>query len=441
MPLRLRSLALFLGSVPFVAALLGVLAAFPAAAQRALDLDRIVAVVNDDVIMQSELQARMDLVRGSLEDAGTPLPPEDILARQVLERLVIDHIQIQLAAEAGERVEDEELDRTMADLAARNNLDMAEFRAILEREGHDFAELREEIRQELLVARMHRRFVSSRIGVSPRDIDDYLATLDKQEGGNREYRLGHILIAVPEGASPEEMEASEEEAHALLQELRAGLDFAQAAVTHSDGQQALNGGDLGWRRASELPTLFADLVPRLSTGEVSEPIRSPSGFHLVKIVDSRHGETHLVTQTRARHILITPNEVTSDAEARARLAQLRERIALGDDFSELARAHSDDSGTAAIGGDLGWTVPGSLPLPLSEAIVALGESELSAPLRTELGWHLVQVVERRAYDGTEEVRRAAAARAIRERKFEEELQTWLRQIRQEAYVELRLQEE
>ena len=406
-----------------------------------VDLDRIIAVVNDDVIMQSELLVRIDLIRTGLEESGTPAPPGDVLARQVLERLVVDRIQLQLAQEYGLQIGDDELNRAMDDLAVRNNLSTAEFRDIMERDGYDFAKLREEIRKELLVAQVQQRFVSNRVAVSPRDIDDYLATVEKQGGGNREYRLGHILIAVPEGASPEEIEESRDRVFALLLELRAGLDFSEAALVHSDGQQALKGGDLGWRRASELPTLFADVVPTLSRDETSEPIRSPSGFHIVKVVDIRSGQTHVLTQTRARHILLQPNEVLSESDARARLLQLRERIANGADFAELARAHSDDSGNAAMGGDLGWLGPGDLLPALHEVLDTLEESELSAPFETERGWHILQVVERRAYDGTEEVRRANAVRAIRGRKIEEELQTWIRQIREEAYVEYRIDEE
>ena len=424
-----------------VAAISGLLLALPASSQRVVDLDRIVAVVNDDVIMQSELLVRLDLIRTGLEEAGTPAPPDDVLARQVLERLIVDRIQLQLAEEYDLRIGDDELNRAMDDLAARNNLTTSEFREIMERDGYDFVELREEIRDELLVARVQQQFVGNRVAVSSRDVEDFLATVDKQGGSNREYRLGHILIAVPEGASPEEIGESREKALSLLAELRAGLDFSEAAVVHSDGQQALQGGDLGWRRANELPTLFADSVPDLTAGEISEPIRSPSGFHLVKVMEVRSGQTHVLTQTRARHILLQPNEVVSEADARARLRHLRERIANGADFADLARAHSDDTGNAAMGGDFGWTGPGDLLPAMQSVMDALEESEVSAPFETERGWHIVQVVERRAYDGTEEVRRANAVRAIRGRKVEEELQTWIRRIREEAYVEYRLHDE
>ena len=424
-----------------IAALSGLLFALSAWPQRVSDLDRIVAVVNDDVITQSELLVRMNLVRRGLEEAGNVVPPENVLSRHVLERLIVDRIQLQLAAESGLRVEDDEFNRALDSLAADNDLSPDEFREIMERDGYDFAQLMEEIRNELLVSRVQRHFVSNRVAVSARDVDDYLATVEKQGGGNREYRLGHILIAVPEGASPEEIGESRDRTHALLGELRAGLDFSEAAVLHSDGQQALKGGDLGWRRANELPTLFADVVPALSRGEMSEAIRSPSGFHIVKVLDIQSGQTHVLTQTRARHILLQPNEILSEAGARSRLEHLRERIVNGADFTELARAHSDDSGNAAMGGDLGWVGPGELPPVLHEIMDALEDSELSTPFETERGWHILQVVERRAYDGTEEVRRANARRAIRGRKIEEELQTWIRQIREEAYVEYRFDEE
>ena len=412
-----------------------------ASSQRVVELDRIVAVVNDDLIVHSELVARMDLIRSGLEESGTPVPPAEVFARRVLDRLIVDRIQLQLAAEAGMRIDDERLDRAIANLAARNDLSVAQFREIIERDRYEFGQFREEIREELLIAEAQQRFVGNRITVSSRDVSDHLATLEQQGGGKREYRLGHILIAVPQDPSPEEIAEARRKAQGLLDELRAGLDFAQAAAARSDGRQALEGGDLGWRAANELPTLFADVVPELSHGEVSEPIRSPSGFHIVKLTDTRHGRTHVVTQTHARHILLRPNEVLSDAGAQARLAQLRERVVNGDDFTELARLHSDDPNSAAKGGDLDWVTPGDVHPALQQVMDTLAESELSAPFRTEFGWHIVQVVERRAYDGTEEVRRANAVRAIRSRKLEEELRVWMRQIREEAYVEYRIDEE
>lgn len=422
-------------------AVLGALLPFAAESRRVVEIDRIVAIVNEDVIVRSELTARMEEIRDRLERSGTSVPAEHVLAPRVLERLVMERIQLQLAAESGIRMDDDQINRSVADIAARNGLSLEEFRNLLEQDGYDFAGFREEIRDELLVSQVRRRFVTDRVTVSSRDVDDHLATVERQEGGRYEYRLSHILIAVPDGASPEELASSRDRARALIEELRNGLDFAEAALAHSDGQQALRGGDLGWRRASELPTLFADIVPDLSPGEVSEPIRSPSGFHLIRLTERRSSEIHFVTQTHARHILLRPNEILSAAGAEARLGQLRERIVNGDDFAELARSHSDDPGSAAMGGDLGWLSPGDSPPVFREVLDGLAESGISMPFETEFGWHIVQVVARRNYDGTEEIRRATAVRTIRERKVEEEMQTWLRQIRQEAYVEYRLGEE
>ena len=282
--------------------------------------------------------------------------------------------------------------------------------------------------------------MNNRITVSQRDIDNYLATRKKQAGGGGEYHLAHILIAVPEGASPEEIAAAKVEATEVREGLRDGTGFAQTAVAHSDGQQALNGGDLGWRKAAELPTYFAEAVQSLKKGEISDPLRSPSGFHIVKLIEVKGEQKHVITQTQTRHILVRTNEVTTNDDARNRLEQIRERVLNGASFTELARAHSDDTGSAANGGDLGWINPGDL-LPDFHAVMdSLAPSEISAAFRTQFGWHLVQVLERREYDGTQEVQRARAAKAIRARKVDEELQNWIRQIRDEAYVEYRLEE-
>ena len=419
----------------------GALLPLAAEPQRVVELDRIVAIVNDDVIVRSELTARMEEIRDRLERSGTPVPAEHLLAPRVLERLVMDRIQLQLAAESGIRVDDDQINRSVADIAARNGLSLEEFRMLLEQDGYDFAGFRDEIRDELLVSQVRRRFVTDRVTVSSRDVEDHLATVERQEGGRHEYRLSHILISVPDGASPEEVAASRDRARELVEELRNGLDFAEAALAHSDGQQALQGGDLGWRRASEVPTLFAEIVPDLSPGEISEPIRSSSGFHVIRLTERRSAEPHFVTRTHVRHILLQPNEILSAAGAQARLRHLRERIVNGEDFAALARSHSDDPGSAAMGGDLGWLGPGDLPPVFQEVMDALPESGISMPFETEFGWHVVQVVARRDYDGTEEIRRASAVKTIRERKVEEEMQIWLRQIRQEAYVEYRLGEE
>ena len=405
-------------------------------------LDRIVAVVNDDIIAWSELEERLNRVRRQLRQSGTALPPPDALRRQVLERLILFRVQLRIARESGIRVDDERLNRTLSRLAEQNGLPLREFRNAVERDGYDFAEFREEIREEIMISEVRRLRVENQINISQRDIDDYISMMDSRgtDADRHRYRIGHILVAVPDGASTEEIGAARERAERVLAEIRGGADFANMAVTHSDGQQALEGGDLGWRQAGDLPTVFGDAILALEVGDVSEPIRSASGFHLVKLVDRRGSERQMIRQTRARHILIALDDLTDDAEARRQLSVLRERIVNGQDFGELARVHSDDSGSASKGGELGWIDPGNT-IPVFERMMdSLDPGATSEPFKSQYGWHVVQVLERRERDGTETSRRAEARRKLRTRRIEENTQAWVRQVRDEAYVEYRLDE-
>ena len=406
------------------------------------DLDRIVAVVNDDIIASSELESHLERAREQLRQSGTAPPPPGALRRRVLERLVLIRLQLQLARDSAIRVDDERLNQTLLRLAEQNELTLREFRDTLERDGYDFAEFREEIRDEIMIADVRKLRVENQINISQRDIDDYLAMMESRdtEADRHRFRIGHILIAVPDGASAEEIAGARARAESVLGELRAGADFANMAVTHSDGQQALEGGDLGWRQASALPTIFADAVLQLEVGDVSEPIRSPSGFHLVKLVEKRGSERQMIRQTRARHILIVLDELTDDAEARRQVSELRERIVNGQDFGELARTHSDDSGSASRGGELGWIDPGNTVPVFERMMDSLRAGAISEPFKTQFGWHLVQVQERRERDGTETSRRAEALRRLRARKIEENTEAWVRRMRDEAYVEYRLDE-
>ncbi|MCP5153672.1 MAG: peptidylprolyl isomerase [Ectothiorhodospiraceae bacterium] len=421
-----------------------VLISGPTLAQRpvspTVEIDRIVAVVNGDVIVWSELAARVRAVRAQLAQSGTAVPSDADLVRQVLERLIMDRLQLQLAETNGIRVDDETLNRAVASIAERNRLSLREFREVLERDGYDFGKFREEIRNELLIGQVRQRFVNNRVTVSQRDIDNFLAMVDKQGRSDTEYRLAHILVALPEAASPEAIAEARTKAERILADIDAGADFARTAVATSDGQQALQGGDLGWRRPTELPTFLGEVVPTLKPGEVSRLIRSPSGFHIVKLIDQRGSERHVVTRTRASHILIRPNEAVSAEEARIRLEQIRERVVNGEPFADLARAHSDDAGSAANGGELGWVSPGDLLPDFQKVMDALPPGQVSQPFQTQFGWHIVQVNERKDFDDTEQARRSAATQAIRDRKIEEELQNWLRQIRDEAFVEYRLEQ-
>ena len=414
----------------------------PTQASAGVELDRVVAVVNDDIIPRSELDARLERVREQLRQSGTAPPPPDALRRQVLERLILRRLQLQIARNSGMRVGDESLNRTIQRIAEQNELTLREFRDAVERDGYDFAQFREEVRDDILIAEVRRRQVENQINISQRDIDDYISMMESRgtEADRHRYRIGHILIAVPDGASSEEIDEARERAERVLEELRAGADFANMAVTHSDGQKALEGGDLGWRLASDLPTMLADAVLRLETGDVSEPVRSASGFHLVKLVDRQGSQRQMIRQTLARHILITLDALTNNAEARRQLAVLRERIVNGEDFGELARIHSDDPGSASRGGELGWVDPGNTVPVFERTMDSLAPGAISAPFRSQFGWHLVQVLERRDRDATETSRRAEARRRLRSRKIEENTQAWLRRVRGEAYVEYRLGE-
>jgi peptidyl-prolyl cis-trans isomerase SurA len=410
------------------------------AAPDIVEIDRIVAVVNDDVIVHSEMRARLRSVVEQLEKSGVPAPPRDVLEKQVLEQLILDRLQMQIAASTGIRVDDETLNRQIADIARQNNLSLREFRDILERDGFDFGAFREEIRNELIKSRVQQRQVQDRVQVTERDIDNFLATQAKQGGNDPEYHVGHILIAVSDGASPEELAAARAKAEDIVARLNAGANFGRTAAAESDGRQALEGGDLGWRKAGELPTLFEPVVPKLEKGEISDIIRSSSGYHVVKLLDVRGAEQHVVKQTHARHILVKTNEVTSSDAAHSRLRRIRARILNGADFNNLAKASSEDPGSAVKGGDLGWLSPGDTIPPFEKSMDALSADEISEPFETQFGWHIVQVLGRRDRDSTQEVQRANAAEALRKRKVDEELQSWFRQIRDEAFIEYRLDE-
>ena len=419
-----------------VLALAAVAASAPSAAT--VELDRIVALVNDDVILKSELNQRMRTVVEQLQQQGMSPPPVQVLEKQVLERLIVNRLQLQLAEENGIRVDDNTLNRTLRDIARRNKLSLSEFKSILERDGYDFSAFREDIREELILTQLRERQVETRIKVTDREVDDFLLTQAVQSGGDDQYRLGHILVAVPEAPSPEQIAAARAKGEKILHELSEGADFSQVAVAVSDGQQALKGGDLGWRKVNELPTLFAEVVLQMQPGDVSDLIRSPSGFHIVKLMEVRRSERLFITQTHARHILITPDELTSDADARIRLEQIKTRVENGEDFAALARANSEDAGTAVNGGDLGWVNPGDVVPQFQAAMDSLEPGQISDPFRSPFGWHIVQVLERRDRDSTEQVRRTRAKELIRQRKLEEEVQSWLRRLRDEAYVDYRL---
>ncbi len=403
------------------------------------NMDSIVAVVNDDVIVRSELNTEVSQLVSQLRQKGTRMPPKAVLERQVLERLIIRKLQLAAAKQAGIVVNDELLTRALKNIAAENGMSLDEFHEALDADGIGFRRFRETIREQITLSKLREQRVIRRIEVSKQELDSYLKKESGRLNQRSDYHLFHILIATPEAASPEEIADAKSRAEQLLARIRQGeIGFKEAAVAESDGRQALEGGDLGWRNAAQLPSFFIEPLATMNRGDVSEPMRNSSGFHLVLLDDFKGGERKIITQTHARHILIRTNEITSDDDARNRLAQLKQRIEGGDDFAALARSHSDDKGSAIKGGDLGWTSPGDF-VPKFEAMLGkLGINQISEPFKSQFGWHIVQLLGRREHDNTEEAQRALARDAIRKRKAAEEGELYLRRLRDEAYVDIRL---
>lgn len=399
-------------------------------------LDHIVAVVNDEVITRQELNRRYQETVRNLARQNTPLPPREVLEKQLLERMVTELALQQHARNTGIRVDPAQIERALQQIAAQNGLDLAGLAAALERDGQSLESLRQTLRGEFLVTRARERDVDNRVAVSDAEIDGYLQTR-QQQGAETEYNFAHILITVPENASPETIQARRARAEEVLAQLAGGADFAQLSASYSDAPNAMQGGAFGWRAGGKIPTLFAEALRPLKPGQVSPLLRSGNGFHILKLYDKRGLDATLhVTQTHARHILIKTNELTSEADARNRLLQLKERIDNGVKFDELARLHSEDA-SASKGGDLGWINPGDTVPDFEKAMNALQPGEVSQPVQSPFGWHLIQVLERREQDVTQERQRLLARQAIRERKAEEAFQDWVRQIRDSAYVELR----
>ena len=414
------------------------------AADQAIEVDRIVAVVNSDVITRTELRQRVEQVTRQLTRQGTPLPPADVLERQVLERQIIERLQLQLASETSLRVDDVALERAIGRIADNNRLSPADFRKALEKDGISWERFREEVRNEMLLGRVREREVDSRIVVSDAEVANYLANPDHAAAGQDEFNLAHILFRAPEGASPEQLARLRAKAEEVAARVARGEAFDKLAASYSDAPDALSGGNLGWRSAERLPGLFAEAVASLKTGETTPILRSAAGFHLIKVLGRKGGSQDAmpaqVQQTHARHILIKTSEIVSDADARRRLVDLRERIVQGGaSFAELARQHSADI-SAAKGGDLGWIYPGDTVPEFEQAMDALKPGEVSQPIQSPFGWHLIVVEERRVQDVSDDRKRAAARNALRERKSDEAFQDWLRQLRDRAYVEYRLEE-
>lgn len=426
--------------VLLAACLVGLATAQPRPARQPAAVDRIVAVVNDEVITQHELRSRLDSALGQLQRQGMSSPPRNVLEKQVLERLVMDKVQLQQARDMGLRIDDAQLEQALQRIAAGNNLSLAQFRTVLEKDGIAFASFREEIRAEITIARLREREVESKIFISDGEVDNYLASASVQGGTEEEYQLAHILLRAPESASPEQIQKLRAKAEQILERSSKGEDFAQLAAAYSDAPDGMKGGHLGWRSLDRLPTMFAEASLKLKVGEVSPVLRSSNGFHLIKLLAKRGGgAAQAVEQTHARHILIKVNEVVSESEAQHKLESLRARIKHGESFAELARLFSQD-GSASKGGDLGWIYPGDTVPEFERAMNLLAPGELSQPVQSPFGFHLIEVLDRRVQDVSSERRRAAVRQTLRERKRDEAYQDWLRQARDRAYVEIRLEE-
>ena len=403
-------------------------------------LDRIAAVVNEGVVLSSELDEQISAITERLQTQKVEMPPQNVLRQQVLERLVVQEIQMQRANRAGLKVPDEALNNALQDVAQRNGMTLNQLPDALSQQGVDYAAYRESMRRELTLTLLRQRDVLQRISVTPREIDQYIDKQSKRPAETSEYNISHILIAVPQAASPEQLETAEKKAQDVYRRAKAGEDFSKLAVAYSNSQTALDGGALGWRKGAELPTILSDVVAKLKAGDVSEPMRAPTGFHIVKLNELRGADKQvIVDQVHARHILMRTNELQDDATVRTKLVNAREKIVSGNEnFEVLAKTLSEDPGSATEGGDLGWSGPGTFVPEFEKAIAGLKDNDISEPFHTQYGWHIVQMLGRRKFDSTDELKRKRVAEEIRASKADEETELWLRRLRDEAYVEYKL---
>ena len=402
-------------------------------------LDKIIVIVDNNIITQIELDERVKLISQQLNQQGNRLPSKDILQKQILERLIIEKIQLNLADKTGIRVNDETVNRVIANIAQENKLSIEQFREVLLKDNYQFSDFRENIRREITISRLRKIHVENKINVSEQEIENHLARNLADESANDEYLLSHILIATPEAASAQQIAETKKKAESLIADLKNGSDFAERAIALSNDELALKGGDLGWRKLAQLPTLLSQNISSMQKDDIQGPLRSASGFHIIKLRDKRNNaKTNIVQQTKVRHILIRPTQVLSRDEARFRLNGILQRIKNGEDFAAIARASSDDKAAAAEGGSLGWVSPGTTVPAFEEEMSKLKPGGISEPFLTKFGWHIVQVLSRRQYDNTKQYQRSQAIQFIRKHKNEEATQSWLRRLRAEAYVDYRI---
>jgi peptidyl-prolyl cis-trans isomerase SurA len=401
-------------------------------------LDRIAAVVNDGLVLKSELDEQVDAVTKRLQEQKVALPSESVLKQQVLDRLILQEIEMQRAKRIGLTISDEQLNGALQEIAARNKIPFDQLPNALQAQGIDYKQYRESMRKELTLSTLRERDVISHIIVTPHELEQFLARQDST-AANDQFNVSHILLSLPAAATPQQIEDITRKAHDIAAEAAKGEDFGQLAMANSNSQTALDGGSLGWRKGTQLPQFILDLVTKMKPGEVSEPVRTPSGFHIVKLNERKSGEAQvIVNQIHVRHILLKPNELDDDETVRQKLVKLRERILNGEDFAGIASTTSEDPGSAPDGGDLGWSGPGTFVPEFDKAIADLKPNEISEPFKTRYGWHIVQMLGTRTYDSTADVRRQRAFGAIRESKADEETELWLRRLRDEAFVDIKM---
>jgi len=398
-------------------------------------LDRAVAIVNDGIVTESDLQEQMAMIEARLKEQNTALPPPDVMRKQVLDRLIIQEVQLQRAERIGLKITDDQVNEQLADIAKRNGIPLAQMPAALAQQGIDYGSFRDNMRKEMTLQRLRQKDVLGKINITPRELEQFLERQKKMPSETDEYNVSHILLAIP----PEATQAQVKEVEKLAEQIYTRSqdeDFGRLAVAYSNSQTALEGGSLGWRKGPELPTVLAEIVVGLKPGQVSRPMVTPTGYHLVKLNEVRSTDgSHIEDQVHARHILMRPDELQDDATVRQRLADVRQRVLKGEEFAAFASSMSADSSSAVNGGDLGWSGPGSFVPEFEATLARLKDNEISEPFHTEFGWHIVQVQGRRQFDTTEESQRGRALRQLRESKVDEETELWLRRLRDEAFVE------
>ena len=402
-------------------------------------LDSVAAVVNDGIVLRGELEQQVRAISDRIQQQGQQLPPANILRQQVLERLVLQEVQLQRADRLGIKISDEMLNSALTDVAGRNKMKFSDLPAALEQQGVDYRQYREEMRKEMTLSMLRQRDVYQRIYVSPREIEQCATKSKGAPSVNNEYELAHILVSIPASATPEQVDERTSKAQGIYERASKSEDFAQLAISYSDGGTALEGGSLGWRKSGQLPSFVAERIPTMKPGDITEPLRTPSGLHIFKLLNVRGGEqSAMVSQVHARHILMKTNEIEDDETIRQKLNAIRTRVLNGESFEAIASVTSEDPGSAAAGGDLGWVGPGTFTPVFEQTLDTLGENEISEPFHSEFGWHIVQLLGRRTYDATDDVIRNRCFAQMREARADEETELWLRRLRDEAFVDLRM---